>query len=239
MSVSVSETEGLKRAAALRAAEWIRDGMVLGLGTGSTVYHLLEEIAAQRSRGAWKEIVGVPTSKRTEELARRFGIPLTTLAERPELDLTIDGADEVDPDLDLIKGLGGALLREKVVATASATVVIAVDEGKRVAKLGTRAPLPVEIDPFTLSVHDSFFAALGATPKLRRGEDGEPVVTDGGNYLVDCRFPGGIDDLALVEQRLDARAGVVEHGLFMGLADYVVVGTPTGVDVLSHGDTRP
>ena len=231
--------EALKRAAALRAAEWIRDGMVLGLGTGSTVYYLLEEIGAQRSRGAWKGIVGVPTSERTAELARRFGIPLATLGERSELDLTIDGADEVDPDLDLIKGLGGALLREKVVATASETVVIAVDETKRVGKLGTRAPLPVEIDPFTLAVHDAFFASLGATPKLRRADDGEPAVTDGGNYLVDCHFPGGIDDLARVEQRLDSRSGVVEHGLFVGLADYVVVGTRTGVDVLSHGDTRP
>ena len=235
----MNEIDALKRAAALRAAEWIRDGLVLGLGTGSTVYYLLEEIAAQRSRGAWKEIVGVPTSERTAELARRFEIPLATLAERPELDLTIDGADEVDPDLDLIKGLGGALLREKVVATASATVVIAVDEGKRVAKLGTRSPLPVEIDSFSLPVHGAFFAALGATPYLRVGDDGEPSVTDGGNYLVDCRFPDGIDDIALVEQRLDARAGVVEHGLFVGLADYVVVGTRTGVDILSHGDTRP
>lgn len=235
----MSENDALKRAASLRAAEWIRDGMVLGLGTGSTVYHLLEEIGAQRSRGAWKNVVGVPTSVRTAELAREFGIPLVTLAERPEIDLTIDGADEVDPDLNLIKGLGGALLREKVVATVSATVIIAIDESKLVHRLGTRGPLPVEVDPFGVGAHDTFFATLPATPRLRADAAGNPSLTDGGNYIIDCTFEGGIPDVEALALRLDARPGIIEHGLFLDLADHVVVGTPGGVDVHSRGDKYP
>lgn len=235
----MTQNDALKRAASLRAAEWIRDGMVLGLGTGSTVYYLLEEIGVQRSRGALKNVVGVPTSLRTMELARQFGIPLVTLDERPEIDLTIDGADEVDPALDLIKGLGGALLREKVVATASATVVIAIDESKRVERLGTRGPLPVEVDPFGVGAHDAFFATLPANPRLRTDPSGNPALTDGGNYIIDCTFPDGIPDVRALELRLDARPGIIEHGLFLDLVDHVVVGTPGGVDVLSRGETRP
>jgi ribose 5-phosphate isomerase A len=235
----VSEIEELKRAAALRASEWIRDGMVLGLGTGSTVYYLLEEIGAQRSRGAWKGVVGIPTSESTTALAHRFGIPLTTLDERPDVDLTIDGADEVDPELRLIKGLGGALLREKIVATASETVLIVVDATKRVERLGTKAPLPVEVDPFGASAQEAFLRSLGAEPAFRLGADGARLRTDGGHFLLDCRFPQGIDDAEALDRRLNDRPGLVENGLFIELADHVFFASPSGVEVQSHGEALP
>lgn len=231
----MSDNGGLKRAAAVRAAEWIRDGMVLGLGSGSTVYFLLEEIATRRSQGVWKDIVGIPTSRHTASIADGFGIPLATLEEHSQIDLTIDGADEVDPELRLIKGLGGALLREKIIATASAEVVIVVDESKRVERLGTRAPLPVEVDPFGVATQERFFHQLGARPRQRLTNTGEPVVTDGGNYLVDCSFPDGIGDPAALELRLNNRPGVVENGLFIGLAHHVVLAARNGTEILSRG----
>ena len=227
--------DALKRAAARRSAERIRDGMKLGLGTGSTVRFLLEEIAEQRARGEWKGVVGVPTSVDTERRARQLGIPLGTLDEHPRLDLTIDGADEVDPSLDLIKGLGGALLREKIVAMASAEVVIVVDAAKLVERLGTKAPLPVEVDPFGHTVHADFFEGLGAAPGLRATDGGDPVVTDGGNLVYDLRFENGIPDPAAIGARLDARPGVVENGLFLGIATAVVVADRSGTRVLERG----
>lgn len=224
--------ERLKEAAARRAAEWITDGMAVGLGTGSTVRYLLHEIADRRGRGEWKRIVGVPTSEATARSAAGLDIPLSTLDEHPHLDLTIDGADEVDPELRLIKGLGGALLREKIVATASESVVIVVDAAKLVERLGTRAPLPVEVDPFGRTVHEPFIRGLGAEPSLRRAGDGEPLVTDGGNLIYDSRFPDGISDPEEVAARLNARPGIVEHGLFLGIASAVVVAEESGTRVL-------
>lgn len=221
----------MKRAAAIRAAEWIRDGMAVGLGTGSTVYFLLEEIASARSRGSLKNIVAVPTSRSTSELATRFGIPLTTLGERAFLDVTIDGADEVDPELQLIKGLGGALLREKIVAVASETVVIVADESKAVTRLGTRAPLPVEVDPFAIGSLGGFFETLGADTAVRTGAGGEALVTDGGHQIVDCTFDGGIEDPVALEIRLNNRPGVIENGLFLDLADFVVLAGSGGVEI--------
>lgn len=226
--------DALKQAAARRSAERIRDGMKLGLGTGSTVRYVLEEIAERRGRGEWKSVVGVPTSVDTERRARQLGIPLGTLDEHPRLDLTIDGADEVDPSLDLIKGLGGALLREKIVAMASAEVVIVVDAAKLVERLGTRAPLPVEVDPFGHTVHADFFGELGAAPGLRAADGGEPVITDGGNVVYDLRFENGIADPGGIGARLDARPGVVENGLFLGIATAVVVADPGGTRVLER-----
>lgn len=226
--------EALKQAAARRSAEWIRDGMKLGLGTGSTVRFLLEEIAERRGRGEWKAVIGVPTSVDTERRARQLGIPLGTLDDHPRLDLTIDGADEVDPALDLIKGLGGALLREKIVATASEKVVIVVDAAKLVEQLGTRAPLPVEVDPFGHTVHSRFFGALGADPELRVTDAGDPVITDGGNLVYDLRFENGIAEPADVGARLDSKPGVVENGLFLGIATAVVVADPSGTRVLER-----
>lgn len=230
-----SDAEALKRAAAERAAEWIEDGMALGLGTGSTVRHLLDVIAERRAAGEWGGIVGVPTSEDTARRAERLGIPLATLAERGRLDLTIDGADEVDPALRLIKGLGGALLREKVVASVSARLVIVADDSKVVERLGTRAPLPVEVDPFAAPILPDFLRSLGAEPELRRGPDGAPLVTDGGHHILDCRFPDGIADPEALEAALLGRPGVLETGLFLGMATAAVIAAPGGVRVLEGG----
>lgn len=230
MNANVSGAEALKRRAAEAAAEWIRDGMVLGLGTGSTVRHLLDVIAERRAGGDWGGIVGVPTSIDTQRRCERLGIPLATLADQPRLDLTIDGADEVDPELRLIKGLGAALLREKIVAAASRELVIVADDTKVVDRLGTRAPLPVEVDPFGAAVQPDFLRSLGADPVLRV-RDGQPVVTDGGNLIYDCRFPGGIADPEALEVALALRPGVVETGLFLGMATAVVIAGGGGVQV--------
>jgi ribose 5-phosphate isomerase A len=229
--------ERLKRAAAERAAEWIRDGITLGLGTGSTVRHLLDVIAERRGAGEWRSVVGVPTSVDTATRAGQLGIPLGTLAERPRVDLTIDGADEVDPRLRLIKGLGGALLREKVVAAASAVLVIVADESKVVERLGTRAPVPVEVDPFGEAIQPDFLRALGAEPVLRRGPDGGPVVTDGGNHVIDCRFADGIEDPEGLERTLALRPGILESGLFLGMASAAVIAGAGGVRVM-EADAR-
>lgn len=224
----------LKQAAAIRAAEAVEDGMILGLGTGSTVRFLLEHLAEERAAGRLRRVVGVPTSRDTQDRARRLGIPLATLDEHPVLDLAIDGADEVDPSLDLIKGLGGALLREKIVAAASRRLVIVVDESKLVPRLGTRAPLPVEVDPFGAAVQYAFLRALGAEPVLRTAAGGEPVVTDGGHRIVDCRFPDGIADPPALDRALHDRPGILETGLFLGMADTVVVAAADGVRVLQR-----
>jgi ribose 5-phosphate isomerase A len=232
--VTAGEGDDRKRRAAVRAADFIRDGMVVGLGTGSTVRYLLDEIAARRGAGEWQGIVGVPTSEDTERRARSLGIPIATLADHPVIDLTIDGADEVDPRLDLIKGLGGALMREKIVASASREMVVIVDESKIVDRLGTRAPLPVEVEPFAAAVLVPFFRQLGADPSLRMDAEGEAYRTDGGNLIFDCRFPTGIEDARALEAALDRRPGVLENGLFIGLAHRVVVAGTDEVKVLSR-----
>jgi ribose 5-phosphate isomerase A len=234
MDAAGGGAEALKRKAAERAAEWIRDGITLGLGTGSTVRHLLDVIAERRAAGEWRGVVGVPTSVDTQRRATALGIPLATLAERPRIDVTIDGADEVDPELRLIKGLGGALLREKIVAVASARLVIVADESKLVARLGTKAPLPVEVDPFGEPVQPGFLRALGCEPVLRMRGDGEAYVTDGGNHIFDCRFPGGIGDPEGVERALALRPGIVESGLFLGMATAAVIAATDGVRVISR-----
>lgn len=204
--------------------------MALGLGTGSTARHVLEVIAERRSHGGLRAIVGVPTSNTTADYARELGIPITSLDERPMLDLGIDGADEVDPRLDLIKGLGGALLWEKIVASACAKFVVVADDSKLVDRLGTRAPLPVEVIPFGWRTHLHFFADLGARAELRM-KAGKPFVTDGGHYILDCSFPNGIADAVLIESALRARAGIVDTGLFLGMAETVVIAGSTGVQV--------
>jgi len=233
----LSERERQKRAAAERAVEFVESGMVLGLGTGSTARHVLEVLADRLRSGALRDVVGVPTSRATERHARELGIPVTTLDREPRLDLAIDGADEVDPHLRLIKGLGGALLWEKIVATASERLVIVVDEGKLVDELGRTAPLPVEVVPFGWSTHLAFLDLLGAQATLRRGADGSPFVTDGGHYLLDCRFEGGLVEPDRVERELRQRVGVVETGLFLDLADTVVVGGAEGVRTLNRSSS--
>jgi len=214
-----------KRQAALRAVARVQSGMVLGLGTGSTARFAVEEIGRRLGAGELRDIVGVPTSLATRELATRVGIPLTTLNDHPALDLTIDGADEVDPDGNLIKGHGAALLWEKIVAGASKKLVIVVDPGKLVKRLGTKCALPVEVVRFGWRTHEAAIRALGADPQLKRGPDGQPVSTDEGHYLIHCAFPGGIADPPAVDLTLKRRPGVVETGLFLGFHPEVIVGT--------------
>ena len=203
--------------------------MRLGLGTGSTVAHFLRHLGARIERGDLVDIVGVPTSIRTGQAARALGIPLGTLGELGSLDVTVDGADEVDPALNLIKGLGGALLREKMVAQASARFLVIVDDAKLVSRLGERAPVPVEVVTFECDSHMRWFEALGADPKVRRDQAGDAYLTDNGHVIVDCHFVKGIPDPLELESRLSGRAGVVESGLFLDMADEVVVAGAGGV----------
>jgi len=218
-----------KQRAAEAAVTYGQSGMIVGLGTGSTADFFLQALAAALASGRVRSIRGVPTSKQSERRAIELAIPLTTLAESPAVDVTIDGADEVDPQLELIKGLGGALLREKVVAQNSKKLVIIADAGKVVSRLGERSPLPVEVTVFGHEVQPAFLKSLGAEPTLRRNAAGEPFVTDNGNYIYDCRF-ARMDDPRQVEAKLKARAGVVETGLFLGLARVVLIGKDDGVE---------
>jgi ribose 5-phosphate isomerase A len=226
------DSEGLKRRAAEAALGRVRSGMVLGLGTGSTVAHLLDLLAEAIASRALTEIVGVPTSVQTERRAQALGIPLIGLADRERIDLTIDGADEISPTLDLIKGGGGALLREKMVAQASTRVVIIADGGKRVERLGASFPLPIEVVRWGWEAHARFVRGWGAAVSLRLDADGTPVTSDNGNVLLDCRFQGGIEDPHALESALQRRAGVVETGLFLELAHEALVATGHGVETM-------
>jgi ribose 5-phosphate isomerase A len=216
-----------KRAAGRRAAEFVEDGMTVGLGTGSTVFFTLERLA-ERIAADGLAIRGVPTSVDTEEKARERDIPLADLTEVGSIDLTIDGADEVDPAFHLIKGGGGALLREKVIASISRRQVIVVGRGKLVERLGTTFLLPVEVVPFARPVVNRRLREMGAEPTLRITEDGQVYRTDNGNEILDCRFEGGIADPAALERALDEIVGVVESGLFVGLAHALVIGADDG-----------
>lgn len=224
----LEEREAWKRAAAEEAVKLVQSGMVVGLGHGSTARYALLRIAALLRSGELRGVRGVPCSRAVEREAAELGIPLTTLEEHPVLDLTIDGADEVDPDLNLIKGGGGALLREKIVAQASRREAIVVDEGKLSPALGTRSPVPVEVLPFGWRTHVPFLAGLGAEVVLRRGADGAPVRTDQGNFVLDCHF-GPIRDPHALARELGARAGILGHGLFLGLATDLFVAGPRGI----------
>jgi ribose 5-phosphate isomerase A len=211
--------------AARRAVDLVRDGMLVGLGSGVTAGAAVREIGRRLAAGRLSRITGIPTSNATRDLAREAGIPLTDLSADRPIDLTIDGADEVSPTGDLIKGLGGALLREKIVAVHSRSLVIVVDQAKLVRRLGERAPLPLVVVPFGWSTHLDFLRRLGAEPALRtRHEDEVPFVTDDGHYILDARFPGGIEDPLALADVLARRTGVVETGLFLGMAPEVVVG---------------
>ena len=230
--MSATDLESLKRDAAEAAIEAeVRGGMVLGLGTGSTARWLLEGVAARLSDGRLDDLVGVPTSEATAARCRELGIPLATLDQRPALDLAIDGADEIAPGLALIKGLGGAHLREKVVACAAARFVVVADETKLVARLGDRAPLPVEVTGFARPVCERLLREQGWTPELRM-RDGEPWITDEGNPILDCRRNDWSDPPAL-QRALADMPGVVEHGMFLGLAVAAYVAAADGVRVLA------
>ncbi len=231
------DPEALKRDAARVALERVRSGMRLGLGTGSTMRHFVELLGEAMAEGRITDLVTVATSIRTAEQAEGLGIPVLNLAQAQPLDLAVDGADEVSPGLDLIKGLGGALLREKMVVQAAERFVVIVDERKQVDRLGTRSPLPVEVVPFAWDAHLEPFRGLGAVPELRLSEDDSPYLTDNGNHVIDLSFPDGIETAGELDLTLLQRAGVVETGLFLGLADEVIVASPEGVTVLSRGDS--
>lgn len=241
-SPSDADRDALKRAAAEAAVGLVQDGMVVGLGTGSTAAFAVEALARRHRQGL--RLVGIPTSERTAAQARAAGIPLATLAEHRQIDLTIDGADEVERGtLNLIKGLGGALLREKIVASASRQLAIIVDGGKLVDRLGTHAPVPVEVVAFGMEVARAALEVFAADVQPRRSPTGELFVTDGGNRILDCRFAGPIADPARLEDRIRRIVGVVESGLFIGRADPVLVADAQGVHRLdsarAHRGTPP
>ena len=229
-----TDTAALKQQAARCAVEQIRTGMIVGLGSGRTMRFALEEIAARMRSRRIEGIAGVASSFETEQIARQLGIPLTSLDEHPQLDINVDGADEVDPQLNLIKGGGGALLREKVLAQSSRRTVIIVDGSKLSARLGERWPLPVEVLPYACRSVEYFLVSKGARVAIRQKANGKRLMTDQGNYIFDADF-GPIDDPAALAAVLSGRAGIVEHGLFIGLADELIVAEDSGIRHL----TRP
>ncbi len=219
--------DSLKQQAADFAADFVESGMIVGLGSGSTAIYATRRIAQRIGSGQLVDVLGVPTSLATEAAARDLGIPLTTLADHPAVDLTIDGADEVDPAYNVIKGGGGALLREKIVAQATERLVIVVDDSKLSPCLGTRFYLPVEVVPFAWQSQAAFLRGLGADAALRM-VDNSPYRTDQGNLILDCDF-GPIADPTALARALEARAGIVEHGLFLGMTSDVIVASTAGV----------
>jgi ribose 5-phosphate isomerase A len=220
----------LKRLAAAEAVTLVESGMIVGLGTGSTTRHAIEMIGERLRDGKLRDVVGIPTSSGSERLARQAGIPLSTLQEHPLIDLTIDGADEVGPDLVLIKGQGGALLHEKIVARASRDLIIIVDDSKLVTVLGSRSPLAVEVVRFGWGTYLEPLGAFGCEP-IRRMQGAEPYLTDEGNYIVDCHFTR-IDDPVRMERELNLIPGVVENGIFNGLTSLVYVASESGIHEL-------
>jgi ribose 5-phosphate isomerase A len=232
VDVETVDVEAQKRAAARRATEYVRDGMVVGLGSGSTAELFVAELGARVGNGL--RVRGVPTSERTAALAAAAGLALTSLDEVPRLDLTVDGADEVEPSsLALVKGRGGALVREKLVAAATDRVVIVADQSKIVPTLGLGHPVPIAVVPFGWRQTADRLRPLGGQAELRRRPDGSPFRTDDGHAILDCRF-GPIAEPARLAGDIKTIVGVVEHGLFVDLADWVVVGGPDGATVLER-----
>lgn len=229
----MSTQDDLKRQAAAKAVEYLESGMVVGLGSGSTATFAIHELARLLKNGGLKDIVGIPSSTPTEEIANSLGIPLVGFSDRDKIDVTIDGADEVDPDLNLIKGGGGALLREKVVAQATATNIIIVDESKISDKLGSIFALPVEVVPFAMPAEQRFLESLGAKVSVRRNQVGKAFRTDNHNRILDADF-GPMEDPAGIAAALSARAGVVEHGLFIGLAAKVIIAGKDGIKEMNR-----
>jgi ribose 5-phosphate isomerase A len=234
--MTVVDATAAKRRAAARALEFVRPGMRLGLGTGSTATEFVRLLGPRVADGL--KVLCVPTSKATLDLARSLAIPLATLDQLPQLDLVIDGADEFDPQLRLIKGGGGALLREKIVAAASAKMVVVADASKEVVRLG-RFPLPVEVDPFGLQstrrhvINLARALRLPPNVELRCGAEGHAFVTDGGHYVLDCAF-GSIGDPEALARSLATIPGVIEHGLFIGLASTIIVADATEIRLLGE-----
>lgn len=223
-------TDTYKQMVGRAAAELVEDGMVIGLGTGTTAAFLVQALA-ERLRNGLRILGAVATSRETAQLASSLGIPLVSLEDYPELDLALDGADEIDPQLNLIKGGGGALLREKVVATAARRFVVISDASKLVQRLCTHFALPVEVVPFAQGPVRRRLQALGAQVELRKRAQ-ELFVTDNQNYILDCRFPGGITDARSLQEQIRAIVGVVEHGLFLGMTSQALVAGPNGLMTL-------
>lgn len=222
------ETEKLKQLAAEQAVEEVASGMIVGLGTGSTIYYALLALSEKVRNGL--DIIGIPTSKQTEEIATQQGISLSTLGEHPVIDLTIDGADEVNPTLDLIKGAGGALVREKIIAHASKRLIIIVDEGKLVEQLGSNFPVPVEVVPFGWGSTQIALNQICQDSTLRRD-----FVSDNGNYILDCTFDG-ISDPVATELAINNLPGVVENGLFINRTDLVIIGAASGIQTVKRNE---
>lgn len=230
------ERDHLKRAAAERAVELVENGMVLGLGTGTTAAFVIESLAHRVARGL--SVVAIPTSEHTAEMARRLGIPLTNFGEHRRIDLAIDGADEVERDtLNLVKGHGGALLREKIVAAASKRFIVVVDEEKLVDRLGEHFAIPVELVQFGWQATAAALEKLGTRPELRQ-TDGHTFVTDGGNFILDCAF-GPIAEPQRLEQSIKMTVGVVESGLFLGRSTAVIVASESGVEIMTPDGRKP
>ncbi|KAA0007546.1 MAG: ribose-5-phosphate isomerase RpiA [Thermoplasmata archaeon] len=228
-SVLKLDREDLKKMAAQKALDYVEDGMVVGLGTGSTVEYFIPKLS-EKIKKENIELIAIPTSHRTKSFAQEFQIPLSTLREHPEIDITIDGADEVDPDLNLIKGGGGALTREKIVAYASKKEIIIVDESKLVQKLGVSFPLPIEVVPFGWYPTKLHIERLFDCSANLRMADGIPFTTDNTNYILDCEF-SEIERPDILEKELNDIPGVVEVGLFVNLADIVIAGTREGIRI--------
>ena len=234
----MNDLDALKAEAGAAAVDrFVRSGMRLGLGSGSTAAKMLDALGERLASGALADVAGVPTSAATAARCAELGIPLLTLEQAGELDLVIDGADEIDPRLDLIKGLGGAHLREKVVAAAAREMVVVADETKIVGRLGERAPLPVEVITFALPVAERLLRGLGWEPELRV-DDGRPFVTDEGNRILHCRREEWVDTEALAAD-ISQVPGVVAHGFFLGFASAAVVATREGVQELRRPTSPP
>jgi len=228
----------LKQQAAARALEYVHEGMVLGLGSGSTTMYFIDMLGERLLAGQLGDILAVPTSEKTAAQAEKYGIPLTNLATHPLLDLAVDGADEVDPDLNLIKGMGRAHLREKIVEIHAKRFVVIVDESKIVPQLCTRVPLPVEIIQFEAEAHMRWLSSLGCRVEQWYEPDGSPVISDNGNYLVGCWFDEGLKDPYALSRILADRPGIVEHGLFLDMADQVIVAAIDGIRILEAANAR-
>ena len=236
MTSPTQDKEELKQLAARKAVEFVEDGMTVGLGTGTTAKYAVDFVAERLQEGSLRDIVGIPTSERTEVQASSLGIPLATLNERPELDLAIDGADEVDPELNLVKGRGGALLREKMVEEMARRFVVITDDSKLVEGLGVTGAMPVEVVRFCWVHNRKRLEQLGGEVK-RRMDGEEPFITDNGNYILDCYLEDPLKDPYQAAEFISGLTGVVAHGLFLGMADVVVVAGRGGVTLKEAGRT--
>lgn len=223
-----------KEQAAIQAVVLIQSGMIVGLGAGTTSSYAVRHLGEQLANGSLENVLGIPCGVKVENIARQFGVPITTLDDHPIIDLTIDGADEVDPRLNLIKGGGGSLLREKMVAQASRREIIIVDETKLSPILGTHWPVPIEVVPFGWRAQIGYLEKLGAQVTLRKQADNTPFTTDQGNLILDCNF-GPIADPVELSIKLQERAGIAEHGLFLGLASEIIVAGKDGIRRLAPG----